>query len=102
MINCDDAELDAGSCVAIDGTTVITLLPTPGHGGGPVAKEVVPKSIRPDSDFEWRSDPYRVNGHGSSLMDHGGDWLTANGRQIAVALFNEKSSRFFGALNYSF
>lgn len=77
VVNCDDAEIDAGSCVGVDGTTVITLLPQPGHSGQVVAKDIVPKSIRPDSNFEWRSDPHTVNGSGSTKMDHGGDWLTA-------------------------
>jgi MYXO-CTERM domain-containing protein len=76
-VNCDDAEIAAGACVGLDGTTVITLLPQPGHSGQPVAKDIVPKSLRPDSNFEWRSDPHSVNGGGGSLMDHGGDWLAA-------------------------
>lgn len=77
VINCDDAEIAAGVCVGVDGTTMITLLPNPGHSGQVVAKDIVPKSIRPDSNFEWRSDPHTVNGSGSTKMDHGGDWLTA-------------------------
>jgi hypothetical protein len=76
-VNCDDAELDAGVCVGIDGTTMITILPSAGHSGQPVAKDIVPKSIRPDSDFDWRSDPHAVNGAASTLMDPGGDWLAA-------------------------
>ncbi|MFT3770933.1 MAG: MYXO-CTERM sorting domain-containing protein [Minicystis sp.] len=77
VINCDDTEIAAGVCVGVDGTTMITLLPAAGHNGQVVAKDIVPKSIRPDSDFEWRSDPHTVNGTGSTKMDHGGDWLTA-------------------------
>jgi hypothetical protein len=75
-VNCDDNEIAAGSCVAVDGTTVIELLGS-GHGGSPVAKDIVPMSIRPDTDFAWRSDPHDVNGNASSMMDPRGDWLTA-------------------------
>lgn len=77
MINCDDAELAAKSCVAVDGTTKLTILDQPGHGGGPVCAELLPMSIRPDSDFMWRSDPHSPNGHASTLMDPRGDWLAA-------------------------
>jgi MYXO-CTERM domain-containing protein len=77
VVNCDAAEIAALSCLAVDGKTVIELLPSAGHNGIVVAKDIVPKALRPDSDFEWRSDPHRVNGSGSTLMDHGGDWLTA-------------------------
>jgi MYXO-CTERM domain-containing protein len=76
-VNCDDTEIAAGGCVGVDGTTMITLLPNPGHSGQPVAKDIVPMSIRPDSDFQWRSDPHSVNGTGSSKMDPGGDFLAA-------------------------
>ena len=76
-INCDDAELAAGSCIAIDGTTVLEILSDPGHNGQPVARDFLPMSIRPDSDFVWRSDPHSVNGTGSSLMAPRGDWLAA-------------------------
>ena len=75
-VNCDDAELAAGACVAIDGTTMIELAGK-GHGGGPVAKDFLPMSIRPDSDFHWRSDPHSVNGTASTKMDPRGDWLAA-------------------------
>jgi hypothetical protein len=77
IVNCDDAGVAAGVCTAIDGTTIIHLDQGPGHSGVLVANAVVPMAVRPDSDFEWRSDPFRVNGTGSSLMDPRGDWLTA-------------------------
>ncbi|MFO0614451.1 MAG: hypothetical protein U0414_17840 [Polyangiaceae bacterium] len=76
-VNCDDAELAAKSCVAIDGTTILHILDETGHGGGPVAADILPMSIRPDSDFMWRSDPHSPNGHASTLMDPRGDWLAA-------------------------
>lgn len=76
-INCDATEIEAGQCVAIDGSTLIELLPGEGHGGQPVAKDIVPMSIRPDSDFMWRSDPHQVNGGASTRMDPRGDFLAA-------------------------
>ena len=77
VLNCDPGEIDAGACTAVDGTTQITLEAQSGHGGELEAVAVVPKNIRPDTNFEWRSDPHRVNGTGSTKMDHGGDWLAA-------------------------
>jgi len=76
-VNCDDAEIAAGSCIAIDGTTKITLSKQKGHGGLLVADAVLPMSIRPDSDFEWRADPFEVNGGAGNRMNPGGDYLAA-------------------------
>lgn len=76
-VNCDEAELAAKSCVGIDGTTTLSILPQPGHGGGAVCAELLPMSIRPDSDFMWRSDPHSPNGNASTLMAPRGDWLAA-------------------------
>lgn len=73
IVNCDATEIAALSCIGIDGTTSITLLSDPGHGGSLVARDVVPLAIRPHSDFEHRSDPHRVNGGGGSTLDPGGD-----------------------------
>jgi hypothetical protein len=77
IVNCDDTEIAAGVCTAVDGTTTIALAKGAGHGGGPEAKDVVPRALRPDSDFSWRSDPHDVNGHASSKLDSGGDFLAA-------------------------
>ena len=76
-VNCDDQEIAAGRCLAVDGVTTIVLANGKGHGGAIVAKELVPWSVRPDSDFEWRSDPFEVNGGASTLMNAGGDFLAA-------------------------
>lgn len=76
-MNCDDAEIAAGVCTAVDGVTIIELDSGKGHGGGVVAKDIVPMSVRPDSDFHWRSDPHQVNGGASTSMDPGGDYLAA-------------------------
>ncbi len=75
--NCDAQEISAGKCLAIDGKTTITLAKEKGWGGTVVADAIVPQSVRPDSDFEWRSDPHRVNGGPSSRMMPGGDFLAA-------------------------
>jgi MYXO-CTERM domain-containing protein len=75
-VNCDEAEIAAQSCVGIDGTSMIEIVGT-GHGGQPVAKDIVPIAIRPDTDFAWRSDPHEVNGAASTKMDPRGDWLAA-------------------------
>jgi len=71
--NCDASELAAGTCIAIDGTTQITLV-APNDATSRVA---LPKRLRPPSNFEWRSDPRSVNGGGSIRLDPGGDMLSA-------------------------
>jgi hypothetical protein len=76
-VNCDDAEIQKGECLAVDGKTVITLHKEKGWGGGVVAVDIVPMAVRPDSDFMWRSDPHQVNGYASNLLDSGGDFLAA-------------------------
>ncbi len=70
--NCDDGEIAAGSCTAIDGTTTITLDPMTGHNDVVVATEPLPEHLRPPTNFRWRDDPYEVNGGG-------GDWLNPGG-----------------------
>ena len=72
VINCDEAELAAGRCIAIDGVTEITIADTAGRGGGPVATEPLPKRLRPKDNFEWRSDPHSVNGGAGSRLNPGG------------------------------
>jgi hypothetical protein len=76
-VNCDDQEIAAGQCLAVDDTTVIHIAAGTNHGGGKVADAVLPMSIRPDTDFEWRSDPFELNGSASNLMDPRGDYLAA-------------------------
>ena len=71
--NCDAGEIAAGSCVAIDGTTQITLL----EPGSDVSVTPLPKRLRPPSDFEWRSDPRSVNGGGGIRLNPGGDFRSA-------------------------
>jgi hypothetical protein len=85
--NCDAAELAAGTCIGIDGTTVITIDDVPARGGGVAAEDPVPMSIRPPSNFEWRSDPRSVNGGGGIRLNPGGDFRSAYwmGRLLQVS-----------------
>jgi hypothetical protein len=79
VINCSPSDIEAGTCIGVDGKTKITLVPgAAGHDNGIVATEPLPMSIRPYSDFLWRSDPHQVNGSGpTNLLDPGGDFLAA-------------------------
>ncbi len=77
VINCDEGEIGAGVCTAIDGTTTITIASGTGHGGGQVAQDVLPKRLRPPSNFEWRSDPHDFNGGGGNRLNPGGDFRGA-------------------------
>jgi hypothetical protein len=76
-VNCDDAEIAARACVAVDGTTALSLSDKRGHGGIVVATAPVPIAVRPDSDFLWRGDPYAVNEGASNRLNPRGDWLAA-------------------------
>ena len=71
--NCDAGELAAGACIAIDGTTQITLI-EPNRNE---ARDPLPKRLRPPSNFEWRSDPRSVNGGGGIRLNPGGDFRSA-------------------------
>lgn len=64
--NCDAAEIASFSCVGLDGTS-LPLSMDPGRGDTLVATVPVPLSIRPPSNFYWRSNPYSVNGDGDAL-----------------------------------
>lgn len=70
VINCDEAEIAAMTCTAIDGETTLTLLGEVGRGDELVAAEALPMALRPPSNYHWRSDPYRVNreADGTSLF----------------------------------
>lgn len=76
-INCDEAELAAGVCLAVDGATLLTLDGT-SNNGAPVADEALDPSIRPTSNYDARSNPFVVNGGGDPLrLNPGGDLLAA-------------------------
>lgn len=76
-VNCDEAEIEAGECLGIDGVTTLVLADGTGWNGTIVATEVVPLTIRPDTNFLWRSDPHGVNGGGGNRLNPRGDWLAA-------------------------
>lgn len=76
-INCDMSEIAAGSCVAVDGKTIIKLATERGWGGQVVADAPLPYALRPDSNFMWRSDPHAVNAGGGNRLNPGGDWIGA-------------------------
>ena len=76
-INCDETELAAGSCLAVDGTTTLTLAGQNKEGTW-MATEALDPSIRPTSNFDARSNPFSVNGGGNPLsLNPGGDLLAA-------------------------
>lgn len=76
-INCDEEEIAKRECVAIDGKTILHLAgQTP--GGDWLATEALDPSIRPNSDFNARSNAFEVNGWGDGLrLNPGGDLLAA-------------------------
>lgn len=76
-INCDEAELAAKQCLAIDGKTIIEIAGID-KDGSPVAKEALDPSIRPNSNFNARSNPFDPNGGGGGrMLNPGGDLLAA-------------------------
>ncbi len=91
-INCDEDELAAGECLAIDGTTVLTLIGE-GERGGFMANEALHPSIRPPSNFNSRSNPYAVNGGGGNRLNPGGDlqaayWMARYMQKNSAGEFN--------------
>ncbi|RLB57809.1 MAG: hypothetical protein DRI34_06760 [Deltaproteobacteria bacterium] len=60
--NCDAQEIAAGSCLAEDGQTVLTVLGEVGRGGALLVAEPLPMRLRPPSNYYWRSSPYQPNG----------------------------------------
>jgi hypothetical protein len=92
--NCDAGELAAGACVAIDGSTQITLI----TAGENLARDPLPKRLRPPSNFEWRSDPRSVNGGGSIRLNPGGDFRSAYwmGRVLLDASSGSSNVSLFG------
>ncbi|MBW2704128.1 MAG: hypothetical protein JRF33_25190 [Deltaproteobacteria bacterium] len=75
-INCDDDEIAARQCLAIDGQTILHLANQDDKGRW-MATEALDPSIRPPSNFDARSNPFRVNGGGGLRLNPGGDLLTA-------------------------
>jgi hypothetical protein len=75
-VNCDADEIAAGECLAIDGETVLTLAGTT-MDGDLLATEALHPRIRPPSNFNARSNPFRVNGGGGDRLNPGGDLLAS-------------------------
>lgn len=90
--NCDAAEITAGACIAIDGSPIL-LAPVLGDDDAVVAVDPLTKRIRPPSNFEWRSNPYAVNGGGSNRLNPGGDFRAAYwmGRSLRRNRHGEKN-----------
>ena len=61
--NCNDDEITSGTCVALDRST-IEVLGYVGRNDTLVAADPMPMTIRPGSNYYWRSNPYQVNGGG--------------------------------------
>ena len=91
--NCSAAELNLKVCLAIDGQTTLFIDPVAGWGGAPEALDPVPMPLRPPSNYEWRSDPRRVNGGGSSDLNPGADFRLAYwlGRLLQQTLDNDEN-----------
>ena len=75
-INCDADEIAAGECLAEDGETVLTIAGTT-MDGDVLATEALHPRIRPPSNFNARSNPFRVNGGGGNRLNPGGDLLAS-------------------------
>jgi len=76
--NCDAAEIEAGQCTAIDGTTILTITNCENAAqGNCMASEALDPSIRPPSNFNARSNPFNVNGGGGNCLNPGGDLMAA-------------------------
>ncbi|MEN8180977.1 MAG: hypothetical protein ABFS46_00420 [Myxococcota bacterium] len=75
-LNCDVVEILLRTCLGVDGTP-ITVAPVLGRSGALVAVDPLPKRIRPPSNFEWRSNPYAINGGGGDRINPGGDFRAA-------------------------
>ena len=75
--NCDDNELQTGTCLAVDGATQLTLESMSSWGDHPVATLALDPSIRPPSNFNARTNPFQVNGGGGQGLNPGGDLLSA-------------------------
>ncbi|MEM9189084.1 MAG: hypothetical protein AAGF12_07900 [Myxococcota bacterium] len=63
-MNCDAAELAALRCTLENGMEV-ELLEQTGHNDVIVATTAIPIEVRQNSNFHWRSNPFRVNAPGS-------------------------------------
>lgn len=67
--NCDEEEVEARDCTAIDGSE-IEVLGNIGRNDDLVAADPIPMRIRGSSNYWWRSNPYKIDqgGGGGSLL----------------------------------
>jgi hypothetical protein len=65
VLNCDAKELQQMLCTAVDGKTVLVVNPVTDRGDNPQSLAPLPFDLRPPSNYDWRSNPYRLNGTGS-------------------------------------
>jgi len=65
VVNCDAQELSQALCTAVDGKTVLVVNPITDRGDEPQSLTPVPFKLRPPSNYDWRSNPFRLNGGGS-------------------------------------
>ncbi len=63
VVNCDEDEINSGSCVLNNGDEV-TVLGYVGRKGDLICEEPIPQIVRPPSNYHWRSNPYSPNGGG--------------------------------------
>jgi hypothetical protein len=75
--NCDASELSAKLCTAVDGKTTFVINPVNDRGDNPQSLTPVPFALRPPSNYDWRSNPFRVNGGSDGLMLTGVDFRFA-------------------------
>ncbi len=77
IMNCDEEEINNGICTMVDDSEMV-VLGTIGRKGDLICEEPVPKRIRPPSNYEWRSNPYRPNsGSDGSRLLPGVDFMSA-------------------------
>lgn len=75
-INCDEDEIEAGKCLAVDGKTELVIAGLD-RSDQLVATAPLHPTIRQPSNFDARSNPFRVNGGGGDRLNPGGDLLAA-------------------------
>ena len=70
--HCDATELAAGTCVAEDGVTMITVESDGNWHDLPVATEPLPIALRVPSNYHFRTDPYLVNQDDNTRLNPAG------------------------------
>ena len=68
----------------IDGKTTLIINPVNDRGDKPQSIMPVPFHLRPPSNYDWRSNPFRVNGGSGGLMLTGVDFRIDRDRIVAL------------------